>query len=160
MNLIGLDVALTRTGWAVLDYNWGHLRDCGLIETDPGWNLIERLNHIGEETGWLMRQWEGSDVAIEEGISHRNGAVTRKLAMAWAAVALAVNRTQGVEPATVNLATAKKLATGKGNATKAEMITAAVNRWGTPEGDSDVADAAWVAEVLRQDLIKRFGTGT
>jgi Holliday junction resolvasome RuvABC endonuclease subunit len=47
--------------------------------------------------------------------------------------------------------TVKKLATGKGNAGKPEMIQAATAHWPlVTVRDDNEADALWIAEVLRQ----------
>lgn len=47
--------------------------------------------------------------------------------------------------------TVKKLATGKGNASKAAMIAAAEERWSVA-CEEDEADALWVADALRSAL--------
>jgi len=47
----------------------------------------------------------------------------------------------------------KKLATGKGNANKERMIEAAKERWGVDPSDDNEADALWIAEHLREELV-------
>lgn len=52
----------------------------------------------------------------------------------------------------IAFATAKKCATGKGNANKQAMIEAATAKWGAVSGD-DEADALWIAEAAREGLV-------
>lgn len=46
----------------------------------------------------------------------------------------------------IPVGTVKKFATGKGNADKAKMKTAASDRWAGWDGDDNEADARWMAE--------------
>lgn len=59
--------------------------------------------------------------------------------------------TEGCECVSIHTATAKKWATGKGNAGKPEMIAAARKRWGLEPQDDNHADAlcilAWALET-------------
>ncbi len=147
MTVLGLDVSLRSTGWAVLAYEDGALVDCGLIVTAAVAGLARNLRHI--ERG-VRRLGEHADVGIEEGISYRNGGTTRALAWAWAAAVLGSR----VDPHIVPIAAAKRLGTGRGNASKDEMVSAAVARWGDRANQSDIADACWIAEATRLHLIK------
>ena len=54
----------------------------------------------------------------------------------------------------IPVGTIKKAATGKGNANKLAVLDAARSRWGSliPEGDFDVADAAWVGQTAWNEL--------
>lgn len=157
---VGFDVSLRCTGWAALDYDTGHLEDCGAITTDPGEPLVQSLEKIALGTAAILTSFEAADVGIEEGISHRNGEVTRKLAMAWAAVATTVWRRLSIEAHSVKPAEVKKAATGNGSATKDEVVMAAVNRWDLRLRHSDMADAAWVAELTRAEMHAKFPGGT
>lgn len=62
-------------------------------------------------------------------------------------------RTPKVPYLGVPVATAKKLATGKGNAKKDAMVAAANARWGLSltERDDNEADARWIAEAAAAD---------
>ncbi len=56
----------------------------------------------------------------------------------------------------IPVATAKRVATGKGNSGKPNMLSAAMDRWKPddwpiPFGENEV-DALWIAEALRQQL--------
>ena len=158
MNVIGLDVSLTSTGWACLDYDSGDLVDCGTIATNPADNLTHRIATIYAAVRDIIGRHEGCDVAIEEGVAHRSGTTTRVLAMAWAAAALAVVHASTIEPAEINIGTVKRTATGMGNADKKLVTAAAVARWGQKCHQLDIADAAWVAECGRLRLIEQWET--
>lgn len=150
LTTIGFDVSIARTGWAAITYDHGTWITGGLIRTDPRLNLIPRLVEIRRQTWDVLEQFDGGvDVGIEEGVAHRNGDTTRKLAMAWGVVALSCNDRLGIEPHEVNISTVKTCATGRGNADKGAMVAAAVDRWGDEADDEDIADAAWIAEATR-----------
>jgi Holliday junction resolvasome RuvABC endonuclease subunit len=153
--VVGFDVSLSRTGWAVLDWDSGILLRCGVIETSPADPFVSRLWRLRAGVEYVVdaRQVYGriADVGIEAGIHRGSGAVTRKLAAAWGVVMMKMHDETGIEadvehptPAEV-----KQLATGRGNATKAEVMAAACERWGSPAADADIADACWVAEWVR-----------
>ena len=57
-----------------------------------------------------------------------------------------------VDPALPTVSEVKKHATGSGNADKAAMIQAAVDRWGVVLGP-DEADATWVASWTRCQML-------
>ena len=150
--VLGFDVSIIKTGWALLNFEDGTLADSGCIVTDPGSNLYERLKTIALATEEVIESIDSDnlDVALEGGFSARSGEVTRKLAMAWIMVALTVYEITGIEPAIIPPTVAKKKATGKGNSKKELVTEAALERWGV--SDSDIADACWVAECLRCDM--------
>lgn len=149
--VVGFDVSLSRTGWAVLDWDTGNLVRCGTIETAPAVPFVERLAAIRAQAADVVGLHpDVADVGVESGFARGSGETTRKLAAAWAAVLLATWTVTGIDPQQVAPAQAKKLATGNGNATKGEVMAAACERWGSPAADADIADACWVAEWVRQ----------
>lgn len=156
MQILGLDVSLRSTGWAAITYETGDLVDCGLVTSTPGSDYVETLGHIYAEVRDLARRHLHADIAMEDGISYLSGTVTRQLAGAWSAAALAATHALGAPVAAVNVATVKKTATGRGNATKALVTAAAVERWGDGVNQSDIADACWVAEAHRLWLHAHF----
>lgn len=151
--VLGFDTSLTCTGWAVLEYEDGALVDSGTIEPPLGGSLYERLKFLACSTEDVLVSLGTMDfnVALEGGFSARSGSITRVLAMAWIMVALTAYDFTGYEPLEYPPTNVKKLATGKGNASKEEVLEAAFERWGV-EDSSDIADACWVAESLRLTL--------
>lgn len=54
----------------------------------------------------------------------------------------------------IPVGTVKRLATGKGNASKEAMIAAATSRWpGSAWASSDEVDARWIAEAALQEFV-------
>jgi Holliday junction resolvasome RuvABC endonuclease subunit len=155
-SIIGFDPSMNSTGWAQLDYETGGLLDCGIIRPTGAINTIEKLDIIDREVRALCRR-DGVDIAIEEGISYRSGAVTRMLAQVWGVVALAAWQATSVHIGEINISAVKVLATGHGKASKDQVTDAAVARWGNRAGQNDIADACWVAEAHRLWLHKQFG---
>ena len=162
MIVLGFDVSLASTGWAALHYEDGDLAGHGIIATDPATPFVRRLREVRMGVRDVMRWYPGANVAMEDGVSYRSGEVTRKLACAWGVAAEAIHTASGrdgrdpIEPFEVNIGTLKKLATGSGAAKKEAVMAAAAGRWGELLS-ADEADAAWCAEVLRLELLGRFG---
>lgn len=158
--VLGLDIALAQSGWAVLSYADGDLLDCGTIKTTAKQGLAERIVTIRDAVSGILADVRGPDfdvdVAIEDGIALRSGTATRYLAMAWGAAVVAVWDSERIEPHIVKPTEVKKLATGKGNAKKPEMVAAAQARWDDRITNDDIADAAWVAEHARLHMRNLF----
>ncbi len=150
--VLGFDTSLARTGWAILDWDTGTLVDCGTIVTASTIPFAARIAFIGDSVHDLCVKWQDSlcDVGIESGIHRGSGEVTRKLAAAWGVTLWSAWATLRINPQQVTPTALKRLATGKGHATKAEVTAAAVDRWGPAAADADIADACWVAEAVRQ----------
>lgn len=156
-SIIGFDVSLTKTGWATLDFESGELVWCGTIEPSSTDNIYERLKFLAISTSEVLSENFPDtkfDAALEGVFSARSREITRKLAWAWIVVAMAIWDFAQVEPASVAATSAKKLATGRGDATKEEVQLAAVERWGEDVNDSDIADACWVAEYNRLEMLE------
>lgn len=149
--VIGLDLALRTTGYAVVDYDTGGLIDYDLIATHPNGPIEHRLRVIAARVAALVKVWQPLDVWKEDPIAHRSGTTTIRLAMVHGAVATIPNLTiNGLNPSAI-----KRHATGRGNADKTAMIAAARKRWGVTLS-ADEADAAWVADLGRQISLNHF----
>lgn len=153
MLVLGLDVSITKPGYAIWDSETDDIVLYGHIPTPASWTLGERLEHIVEAVKDLVsgdNPYEYPEICVDEiyveqPISFRSGTGTIRIAQVHGALrymlyycfALNVDDEK-------NVSSVKKFATGKGNATKHEMIAAAEARW---DGDftDDEADAAWVA---------------
>ncbi len=149
MKLIAFDPGARRTGWAYFDTEKGStLRSVGLWRLEregdevPGlrWvrlrRLLDKLITVSDLSPDLasyekVRRHLGVDAA------HAYGGVESHL-QAWAAWF-------EIPLSTVAVGSAKKVATGYGNAKKDEMLAAARARWPLLEFKTDdVADAAFV----------------
>jgi Holliday junction resolvasome RuvABC endonuclease subunit len=131
--IIGLDLSLSETGWAI---DGAH----GAIPTKPDLQLEERLEIIRK--GVCVDLVKAGDlVVIEDFVTHSPAA--SKLGMVHGVVRCALYR-YGIDMALVPPTTLKKFATGKGNATKADMRVALLQRFGIDERNDNVVDAMWL----------------
>ncbi|MFC5744788.1 hypothetical protein [Actinomadura rugatobispora] len=142
--VIGLDLSLAATGIARVD---GSL---DIITTGPGDHLgdqRDRLRHITDEVIARTKAglFEGPHLAVIEGPSYNSrGAGTWDRAGLWW---LVVDRLfhECVPVAVVPPAALKRYATGRGNATKADMRLALYQREHRDVRDDNMVDARWLA---------------
>lgn len=153
--VLGLDLALKATGWALVDYDDGTLIGHGTIDTAPAMELSERLDHIATAIFDLVDTWSPIEIGVEQPIAYRSGTTTLRLGMVHGAVRVAMWR-RNIAPAEYGPSAVKRHATGRGDADKTAMVTRACVRWGV-DLTHDEADAAWVADLARIDSIETFG---
>jgi Holliday junction resolvasome RuvABC endonuclease subunit len=145
----GLDLALGHTGWAHVAYEDGRLLAAGEISPPASWPLSDRLDLIAARVGDVVTESVGN-VFIERPIAHRSGTTTIRLGMVHGVV----RRELGGGPpiVEVGITEVKKWATGKGNATKDDMVAAAADRFGRHLTHNE-ADAALIAAWGREQII-------
>jgi Holliday junction resolvasome RuvABC endonuclease subunit len=136
--IVGLDLSLTATGvWHDPEHEGyeGHT-----IRTSSDDQLEQRL---GEIVTWIY-DWvtSAADLVVIEDFVTRSPAASL-LGMVHGAVRLELH-TQNTPFVLVPPATLKKFATGKGNATKADMRMALYKRAGLDVADDNQVDAAWL----------------
>lgn len=149
MNILGLDLSSTCTGWAVLDYDSRGLVDCGTIA--PRGELPERTIRTAAQVDQLLDGHAVGDVYLEA-IGTRFVGTALALGMVHGAV-LYVCESHGIDPGKVAPAQLKRHATGDGTSSKAAMIAAAQVRW--PRAGivlHDIADAVWLADYGCTDI--------
>ncbi|MFB4320647.1 hypothetical protein [Actinomadura sp. 21ATH] len=142
--VIGIDLSLSATGIARVD---GSL---DTITTGPGDHLADqrdRLRYIADEVVNRTKAglFEGPHLAVIEGPSYGSaGAVTWDRAGLWW---LVVDRLfyECLPVAVVPPKTLKKYATGRGDATKADMRMALYQREDRDVRDDNMVDARWLA---------------
>jgi len=148
MNILALDCA-TKTGWA--------------LQTDHLESGVQTFDlRRGESRGmrflrfraWLkgMIEQHRPDVLVFEQAHHRGGAAT-EVGVGLATRVMEIACEYEIEYQTVHTGTLKKYATGKGNASKDEMLKRARERW--PEQhveDDNQADALWILDWAKQEL--------
>lgn len=145
VGVLGLDLSLTRTGWAGPDVN-----AFGDITT----NLrgAARLDYIERQIGKLLyRQDEKAalvDVVVLEGYAYGARNHREDLGELGGVVRLFLWRL-GIPYAIVPPAKLKKFTTGKGNASKDECLSAAIRRFGFEGSTNDAADAFMLARMGR-----------
>lgn len=131
--IVGLDLSLAETGYA-LD------GEHGTIVTKATDKLEERLEQIRKAV-MVDTVKAGDLVVIEDFVTHSPAA--SKLGMVHGVVRCALHR-YGIQFALVPPATLKKFATGKGNATKADMRMALYKRFGHDLKNDNEVDAVWL----------------
>jgi len=105
--------------------------------------LEELLSALGYHLGV-------SAVAYEEGARHAGVSAAHVYGGVIAVVSSLCEQNR-IPYCGVPVGTVKKRATGRGNASKADMVAAAVRRWDiAADVSTDEADALWIAETFRQ----------
>jgi len=143
---IGIDPA-TKCGYAVLN-------DAGGALLGGTWNLQRRS---GDGAGMLYVRFQrlfrelleespDSVVCYEQQANRFAGSA--HIGLGIIAHLQRICEEQQVPYTGVAFSTVKKVATGKGNSNKEEMVKAARARW-APVEDDNHADALWIAETVR-----------
>ncbi len=154
MNFLGIDPG-TQCGWGILD-QYGHRIASGVWDLRPkrhegGGMRYLRLDSYISET---LRAIDVHALAYEEVRRHMGVDAAHVYGGIIAKVAEVCERREPKMPyQAIPVGTVKKLATGKGNAKKEAMIAAANARWGISVSDDNEADALWIAETLRVQLV-------
>ncbi len=132
MSVLGLVLSSTSTGWC-LDGT------CGVIV--PKGDLHQRARATRNELA-LLHAHPWPDLIVAEAIGTRHVATAIALATVHALVLDVFSPVVTVSPATL-----KKFATGKGNATKTQMVAAAIRCGWDGDGQDDACDAWWLYQM-------------
>lgn len=137
MAILALDLA-TQTGWAY--------ESCGLVTSGSEGFKLKKTDGPGirflKFRSWLRDQFEivkPEKVVYEEVMRWSSGAAA-KCYCGLLAILQTECESRGISYKGVHVGTIKKAATGKGNATKEQMIQAAKNAGYAPKDDNE-ADA-------------------
>lgn len=147
MKVLALDLG-TKTGWALLEEGGvgakpiviSGVQDFSLKRGEsPGIRFLMFRN-------WLKNRMLSNkpDLIVYEQAHHRGGAATA-VAYGLQAHLLSVCAELGVEFMPCHTGTLKKFATGRGNASKAEMVAVCKSRFGVEPLDDNEADAVCLA---------------
>lgn len=143
--VLAFDLSMTSTGWA----QWvGGGSDCGRL-CPP----VAFQHETGMRLAWIRARIEKlltlpwDHVLIEKLPSSAGQKVdTSSIAMVHSIMHLALYDTHH-KATWVQQAKIKMFATGKGNASKAEVLTAAVRRLGYQGSSTDEADSLWLLHM-------------
>jgi crossover junction endodeoxyribonuclease RuvC len=162
--LLGIDPGLRFTGWGLIEADGSRLRHIadGVIATDSGTTLPERLKVLHDSLAALTAQHHPDEAAIEETYVNRNGTATLKLGYARG-VALLAAALAGVPVVEYAAKSVKLAVVGTGGAEKAQ-VQMMVRRLlpGAAICRADAADALAVAichahhRATRQAWTKRM----
>lgn len=144
MNVLGLDLSLTGTGWAVADQR-------GTIKVKP--KGCDRLIQIRDTVMDLVRVWEVDLVVIEGYSFNSRFSQSHSLGELGGVIRVALHETE-VPYVEVAPAGRARYATGLGNASKDRVVAAVASRTGIPFTTSDECDA-W---ILRAMALDHYGT--
>ena len=154
MKILALDLG-THTGWALFN---GNRVESGVQVFDvkrgesPGMRYL-RLNNWLNEIDLLTEG--GLDLVVYEQCHMRGGAAT-EVAAGFSTRVQAFCAGDDIEHSAVHSATLKKFATGHGNAGKPDMIAAARLKLGFKGDDDNEADALWLLEYARKELVSAW----
>jgi len=139
--IIGIDPG-TSCGWAVYDGTW----TSGVWDLKPnrfeggGMRFLRLRKYLRE----LILTTHPEALYYEE-VRRHMGTDAAHIYGGILAIIESECEVMALPYAGVPVGKVKKFATGKGNASKADMIAAAKERWRGWEGDDNEADARWIA---------------
>jgi len=144
MNILALDLA-TRTGWA---HSCG---ESGVQDFSPRRGDSPGMKWLAVRA-WLNRVADMAqiDLIAYEQTHHRGGAATHS-GHAMIAIVEAFAAEKQIQITSRHTGTIKKYATGKGNADKVAMLSAARSRWGRVIDDNH-ADALWLLALVTSEM--------
>lgn len=156
MIYIGLDPS-THFGWAVLDSD-GNRIDSGVWEIKgdswegAGYRWLRLEKHLRIILKFHMAP-DNKLVLGYEAVKHRHRSSDAARAyFGCIAVITKLCEELSVPYTGINISDIKTQATGKGNASKEEMVSAANKHWSIEVSDDNEADALWCASRLRWEL--------
>ena len=149
--ILGIDPGLQRTGYAILsDCNGpqeARVTEAGVVRLVRQLSLEQRLAHLDESLGTLIANHRPAALICEELYAHYRHPRTAILMAHARGVILALAARSGLQVTPVTATRVKKMLTGSGRATKAQVQRAIAVTLGLatiPEPD-DVADALAIA---------------
>lgn len=143
MKVVGLDLSLTATGVATGD---GRLLT---VYSEAGGSTVgERALRISRLRVQIMEHMWDADMVVIEGpaYSRQQQSGHHLRAGLWWLIATTARAMAG-EVIEVSPSALKKFATGRGNATKADMRVALLQRVGEDIRDDNQVDAFWLRQV-------------
>jgi crossover junction endodeoxyribonuclease RuvC len=142
VNVLGLDLSLSCTGWATAT-------ETGTIKPKATLRGLDRLRWIARNCFLEAANPNADLIAIEGPAPSKSmGHVHERGGLWW----MVVNDldTDGFRIVVVGPTTLKKYATGRGNAGKDEVLLAAARRFPWFKGGNDEADALWLAAIAAE----------
>lgn len=146
---LGIDPGLDRTGWAIVEDNGAAgpvLVSCGLIHTDAGLSLPQRLNEVYEEIKKVAAAFSPNNAAMEEMFFLKRALTMSHTIQTRGVIMLALHQS-GLGITAYPPKRVKLTISGNGNADKKQMqrmvqLTLKLQKVLSPD---DVADAAAIA---------------
>lgn len=149
--ILGLDPG-TQFGWSLRSPDGEHRSGTWDLRRH---DLADRYIHAHASVLETIQRCDVRLVAYERPVAH-TGVQASHVYGGFEAMILVAARLNVVPFRDVPVASAKTVATGKPHAKKAEMVAAALERWGVELGE-DEADARWIAEAAAKELLEVLG---
>lgn len=146
MRIVGLDLSLASTGYAVAQ---GGTATVGTLSTKlTGYDRLGWLREQILRVALPMDQDEPALVLVEGPAYNQQGGQKghHERAGLWWLVTWELHRSR-LPIAVVSIGSLKIYATGKGNASKDAMMLATARRFEWFDGDNNAADALWLAAM-------------
>ena len=162
MIIIGIDTAIRKTGYGVIDMRTGgsiQILDCGLIRNAPSLPHSECLRRLAGGIRELVASFKPEAAAIESAFVSRNVKTAMILSLARGAVITALAECS-VPAFEYSPKSAKRAATGLGEADKSQVAAIMANLGGLDISQipDDATDALALA-YCHGNLVLRAGSG-
>ncbi|MFA5356451.1 MAG: crossover junction endodeoxyribonuclease RuvC [Candidatus Omnitrophota bacterium] len=149
MRILGVDPALTVTGYGVIDFkkNKFSLLEAGIISTDPGEKTARRLNKIYGAVTKLVSDTEPEVMVLEKLYAHYRHPTTSYILGQARGVICLVSAREGIELVEYAATRVKKAIVGNGLASKYQVQKMVVDMLGLSSLPKymDVTDALALA---------------
>ena len=149
LRILGIDPGLNVTGYGVLEWSAGRLRLCeaGIVRGTARASITARVEEIHRGVAEVIADLRPTVMAIEELYSHYARPKTAILMGHARGVICLAAAQAGVSVVHYAATQVKKITTGSGHATKAQMQSAIQRELGlsAPPEPPDVADALAIA---------------
>ena len=147
MKILGIDPGLRNTGWGVIETDGNRIiyAGDGVVKSDPGLSLAERLVQLHDGLLRVIEGFQPIEAAVEETFVNVNPASTLKLGQARG-IALFVPSKFGLHVSEYSPNLIKKSLVGSGHASK-EQVQMMINTLlpGCDFQSADSADALAIA---------------
>lgn len=164
VRILGIDPSLTSTGYAVIDLD-GKLKFCDTIKTKSNENLFDRWDRIVNTL--IQIAFVNACTSVKPfvymegypyGMARRGGGHIFGLAELGGIIKYEFRTQKGTEIQVVATQTAKKAATGKGNAKKEQVRAALQEKYSILEEkvSLDITDAIAVALAGREKILNEL----
>lgn len=157
--VVGLDMSLTGTGFAVFNSKGRSLMNSGVIETSPKDydHDIRRMEYIAKT---LLYQGDFSTddfVCIEDYAFHAKGQITRLAELVGITKCFILRKIPTSHLLLCSPTTAKKYAFGKGNIPKDLVVKSVYKRFGFDTDNNNEADAYVLGMLALDAVVPRDG---
>jgi len=146
--LIGIDPGLAATGWGVVRFDGSrfHHVSHGVVRTDPGALLPQRLLAIHTQVRKLLAKYDPQEAGVEELFFSKNTASAMQVAHARGVVLLALGQ-KGIPVGCYSPQQVKQAVIGKGRAEKSQVqkLVSVVLGLDSIPGPDHAADALAIA---------------